>query len=73
MYHTNVGHEEELLDFIKAAAKNFQENPAHKIYGNIKPGEYAALRWGLGNDCVLVFKLDEDFEPRIYAQVIGGQ
>lgn len=72
MYHTDVGYEERLLNFVRAAAKNFQENPQHTSYGEIESGGYVALRWGLGNDCVLVFKLDEDFEPRVYGQAIGG-
>jgi hypothetical protein len=28
------------------------------------------MRWGMGGDCVLVLKLDEDFELVNYQQII---
>jgi len=28
------------------------------------------VRWGCGNDVVLVFKLDESFEPTIYGDIL---
>jgi hypothetical protein len=61
------------LAFAEKAAAWFSEHPEHRSYtdGYIEPGCLLALRWGLGNDCVLVMKLDEFFEPTIYTQIIG--
>lgn len=60
------------LYFVKEASAAFAEKPELYSYskGRIKPGEFLALRWGLGKDCVLVVKLCEDFVPELYQQVI---
>ena len=57
-------------EFIEKAAARFQEDPAIATYGEIEPGSYFAIRWGMDSDCVMVFKLDPDFECEIYGQVI---
>jgi hypothetical protein len=58
--------------FVEAAAKCFREDPSLTSFthGSIEPGALLALRWGLGNDCVLVLKLDETHKPVIYGQAI---
>ena len=58
--------------FAKEAAKHFASNEEHYTYtgGDIEAGCLFALRWGLGDDCVVVFRLDEDFEPTNYQQLI---
>jgi hypothetical protein len=69
---TTFSEENELTEFAKKAANNFEENPDHATY-SVKypaPGELLAIRWGMGNDCVLVLKLDEYFEPVIFQQAI---
>lgn len=60
---------EKEVDFARKAAEFFAENPACTTFGTVKADSLFAVRWGLGNDCVLVFRL-EDAEPRIYAQLI---
>lgn len=67
-----LSEEEKKLSFVKEAANFFSTNPTKKSYtsGNITPGEFFALRWGYGEDCILIFKLSEDFIPELYQQVI---
>lgn len=63
---------DEVREFAKRAAKNFAKCKEHCTYthGEIKAGCLFAMRWGLGEDCVVVFRLDEDFEPINYQQLI---
>jgi len=63
---------EEIQDFAKRAATWFSENSEGSAFSDkgLTPGCFLALRWGLGEDCVAVLKLDEVFEPIIYGQLI---
>jgi hypothetical protein len=61
---------EEEMAFAQRAAKHFAEHPEHSSFGDLKPGSFLALRWGIGNDCVVILKLDEHFEPTNYQQLI---
>jgi hypothetical protein len=38
--------------------------------GEIEPGCWLALRWGMGKDCVLVLKLDEFEQPVNFQNII---
>ena len=60
---------EEELKFMKDAAKHFIEHPEHSTFGDLKPESLLAIRWGLGDDCILITKI-EDKDPRVYANVI---
>jgi hypothetical protein len=64
--------EEDRNEFAKRAAQDFAKFPDHSTFGDVKPGSYLALRWGMGEDCVLVLKLDENFEPINYQQLVNG-
>ncbi|MEN6544472.1 MAG: hypothetical protein ABFE07_00350 [Armatimonadia bacterium] len=70
MRTTTLGQEEEQQAFAKRAAEAFAANPSIDIFGNIEPGSFLALRWGLGDDCVLVVKLSEGHEPTNYQRLI---
>lgn len=63
---------EEELTFAKHAAAKFEENPEWATFttGEIVPGCLFAVRWGLGNDCVLVLRISEDAVPTVYQQII---
>jgi hypothetical protein len=68
-------HESDLLAelaFAKRAAEKFAAEPKTSSFSDadITRGEFLALRWGLGDDCVLVLKLDEIHTPTIYAQQV---
>jgi hypothetical protein len=68
-------HESELLDelsFAKLAAAEFAADSSMSSFsdGEIERGCLLALRWGLGDDCVLVMKLDEIHTPTIYVQQV---
>ena len=59
----------EHLAFAEEAGRHFVAHPEHWSYtrGEIAEGELIALRWGLAEDCVLVFPIGED--PTVYAEV----
>lgn len=61
------------LAFAEEAARHFTEHPNHYSFtrdGDFAPEALLALRWGSGDDCVLVLKLDEIHKPTIYGQMI---
>lgn len=63
------------LAFAEAAAKWFTENPHGYSYadgGDIEPDSLLALRWGAGDDCVLVLSVSDHHTPTIYGQVIDA-
>lgn len=53
----------ETIEFAKRAAKRFAGVPHMTTYSDVElaPGVLLAIRWGLGEDCVLVMRLDEGF------------
>ena len=72
VYEENVLSE---LDFAREAGMFFAKNKEITTYTsqNIddSKGEFFAVRWGMGKDCVLVLKLDEYFEPTNYQNIVG--
>lgn len=64
--------EEQKLLFAKKAAEHFAANPGHCTYriDELKRGEFLALRWGAGCDCVVVLKIDEYDEIINYCNFI---
>lgn len=70
MRMTRAADELALADFAKKAAQAFAKEPRMCTFGSVTPGSLFALRWGAGDDCVLVVKLDEDFEPVNFQQLI---
>jgi len=63
------------LAFAKEAAVWFSSRPERRTYtetgtAGVIPGELCALRWGRGNDCVMVFRAADDSEPTIFEQAI---
>ena len=59
-------------DFAEKAAKHFSAHSEHTSFtdGDIEPGCFLAIRWGLGGDCVLVLRLDADHIPTNYMNLI---
>lgn len=60
----------EELAFAEKAAAHFAKQPMHSSYGDTTPGSLLGLRWGLGEDCVLVLKLDENHIPTNYQNIV---
>ena len=62
----------EWIEFANKAARKFEENPSFTTVtiGEIEAGCLFAVKWGLGDDCVLVFQLDNIYEPAIFTQII---
>ena len=67
MRHVYIADDKEVADFAERAASHFREHEKHWTYTDkeIEPGCLFATKWGLGRDGVLVFKLDDEFEPVI--------
>ena len=67
--------EDEAKAFAIRAAKEFEKNDKLCTYTDkpIEAGCLFAVRWGLLDNCVLVFKLDEEFEPTNYQGLIKQQ
>lgn len=72
MRSTTIHDDMTRIAFAKKAGAHFAANPKHTSYtsGAIEPGEMLALRWGLGEDCVLVLEIG-DAQPVIYGQAVS--
>lgn len=75
MRHYDAEVDQKKLKFAKEAAEHFNKNPLDVTYTTAGPknDEYLALRWGMGNDCVLVLKVDEFEEMILYPQFIDRE
>lgn len=73
MRMVRVEEEMEQIRFAERAARYFALHPECQSFSDldIKPGCLIALRWGLDDDCVLVLKLDDQFEPTNYQNIIN--
>lgn len=67
----DLDEEQRILDFAKKAAVNFRDikNVTYTL-GEVEPGCLFAVKWGCADTSVLVFKLDESFEPRVFGDLI---
>lgn len=67
-----MSEDDEVRDFAKMAAMVFAKHRSIYTYtnGGIEAGGLFAVRFGGGDNCVVVFRLDEDFEPINYQQLI---
>lgn len=72
MKHIYLSARKEEEEFVLKAAKHFKENPDNYTFteNEIETGCWFAVRWGLDRNGVVVFKLDEYFEPTNYMEVI---
>jgi hypothetical protein len=72
MIMTTAQEEIESLDFAKRAANRFAKDKKLTTYtdSEISQGCLFAMRWGLCDDCVVVFRLDDSFTPINYQQLI---
>ena len=65
----------EQIEFVEKAAAHFETHLEHRTFtdGDIEAGCLFGVRWGGGNDCVLVLKVDELFDPIVYGQAIDTE
>ena len=72
MKMVDLKEQEAMVEFAKKAAKDFKAHPEHTTYtlADITCGCFFAMRWGMLDDGVLVFKVDENFEPVNFAGLI---
>ena len=68
---TTVQEETDRMIFAQEAAEHFAKHPEHWTYSKdeLASGVLLALRWGLGNDCVLVLRVADEL-PVIFGQII---
>lgn len=68
---TTVSEEAARIEFATEAALHFANHPGHWTYSraDLGPGALLALRWGLGNDCVLVLRVADEM-PVNFQQII---
>lgn len=59
------------IDFLARAVVFFTNNPSGSAYSNgeVKPNCLIAVRWGIDNNHILVFRTSEYEEPRNWRQV----
>ena len=52
---------DEKVEFAKLAMNHFKENPSHSTFtlGDIEYDALFAVRWGLGQDCAVVFTIGD--------------
>ena len=62
MQMTSLSERKEKDQFAERAARYLKENPEKYSYtdGEIKQGEYFGIRFGMGNDCVVVFLIGDE-------------
>lgn len=67
----DLDEEQRILDFAKKAARNFRDTKnVTYTSSEIAEGCLFAVKWGCADTSVLVFKLDENFEPRVFEDLI---
>ena len=71
MEMTTLSERKKRDSFAERAAKHFQKYPKHTSYtdSHISEGEFFALRFGLGMDCVVVFTVGDT--PTNYQQALN--
>lgn len=64
--------DDEVRYFAKKAAMFFAKHEDYCTFtrGGIEAGELFAVKFGIDNDCVVVFRIDKNFEPINYQQLI---
>jgi len=69
---TTINKDFEHSEFAKRAADYFIKHDEVHTYtdGDIESGCLFAMRFGMDRDCVLIFEIDEDFEPIIFTNII---
>jgi hypothetical protein len=73
MKMTHIEEEKEKIEFLERAKKSFSENKEFHTYtdnGRIENGEFFAIRWGIGGDCIVIFKVSEECEPINFQNVL---
>jgi hypothetical protein len=74
MRDTTFGKESEVKEFAVRAMTAFMSDNRKDTFtddGNIKPGDLFAMRWGLMDRGILVFRIDESFEPVNFVDCIS--
>lgn len=70
MITTTQAEEKQRAEFLEEAISTFKKHPALATYGTCEAGTLFALKWGLLDRSVLVFRLDRVSEPIVYRDAI---
>jgi hypothetical protein len=65
-----MSEERKKLRFVNAAKVFLNVNPKCYSYGVLEPVEYFAMRFGMFDDCLVVFKIDSDCSIENYQQIL---
>lgn len=71
MRQINIEQQLSEIEFVNRAKECFKESAKIRTYtdsGTLEEGELFAMKWGLGDDCIVVFYIGS--EPINYTQVI---
>lgn len=58
------------LRFVTGAKQYMNSRLKCYSYGVLEPGAYFAMRFGLSDDCLVVFKIDPDCNVENYQQIL---
>lgn len=72
MKQVHLAELEEQQAFVREAGSYFAANPSKHTYtqGDIVIGCWFGMRWGMGEDCVLAFRVSDEVEPTIFVNAI---
>jgi hypothetical protein len=72
MISVYASEEDDQQQFARRAAEHFAAHPEHQTYTDeeIACDQWFAVRYGLGNDCVVVFKISDSVEPKNYMELV---
>lgn len=70
--HTTFAEQDEMRQFVEAAAKAFSANPQISTYGCLERGSLLAIRHGLMERGVKVVKLHDDHIPVVFDDAVLG-
>jgi len=75
MIMTYIDDETDILNFVQVASEHFSTHHKHTTFTleDITPGCLMALRYGGGNDCIVVFRLSDKYEVINFQQCIKQQ
>lgn len=69
MQMIRLSDQQERNAFALKAATWFTNHPEHYTFGDLEPGSWFGMRFGVGEDCVVVFRIGDE-EPVNYQQLI---
>jgi hypothetical protein len=72
---TSLAMELERSEFLRDAVKAFKDSsePSLSTYGNLQAGSLLAIRYGMMDRSILVVRLDAEYVPVLYTDILEGE